>query len=141
MYKFLLCFKYLRTRYLAFVCIVSVMLGVATLIVVNSVMSGFSHKLQNRLHGILSDVMIETDRADGLPEPPDAIVARVMASSVGKYVEATSPTVEVMALLQFQVRNRHTGERIPITKHVRMIGVPSTHRSASGEVWTFEAAC
>ena len=128
MYKFLLCSKYLRTRYLAFVCIVSVMLGVATLIVVNSVMSGFSHKLQNRLHGILSDVMIETDRADGLPEPPDAIVARVMASSVGKYVEATSPTVEVMALLQFQVRNRHTGERIPITKHVRMIGVePARH--------------
>jgi len=127
-YKFLLCSKYLRTRYLAFVCIVSVMLGVATLIVVNSVMSGFSHKLQNRLHGILSDVMIETDRADGLPEPPDVIVARVLASPVGQYVEATSPTVEVMALLQFQVRNRRTGERFPITKHVRMVGVdPARH--------------
>jgi lipoprotein-releasing system permease protein len=41
-YKLLLCVRYLRTRYLAFVCIVSVMLGVATLIVVNAVMSGFS---------------------------------------------------------------------------------------------------
>ena len=39
MYKLLLCWRYLRTRYLAFVCIVSVMLGVATLIVVNSVMA------------------------------------------------------------------------------------------------------
>lgn len=128
MYKLLLCTRYLRTRFLAFVCIVSVMLGVATLIVVNSVMSGFSHKLQNRLHGILSDVMIETDRADGLPMHPDEIEARVKASPTGQYVEAMSPTVEVMALLQFEVRNRATGERIPITKHVRMVGVdPAKH--------------
>ena len=55
MYKLLLCWRYLRTRYLAMVCIVSVMLGVATLIVVNSVMSGFSTKLRERLHGLLSD--------------------------------------------------------------------------------------
>ena len=127
-YKFLLCSKYLRTRYLAFVCIVSVMLGVSTLIVVNSVMSGFSHKLQNRLHGILSDVIVETDRADGLPDAPDVVVARILASPIGQYVEATSPTVEVAALLQFQVCNSRTGERIPITKHVRMIGVdPARH--------------
>ena len=51
MYKLLLCWRYLRTRYLALVCIVSVMLGVATLIVVNSVMAGFSTKLRDRLHG------------------------------------------------------------------------------------------
>ena len=33
MYKLLLCWRYLRTRYLALVCIISVMLGVGTLIV------------------------------------------------------------------------------------------------------------
>lgn len=38
MYKLVLCWRYLKTRYLALVCVVSVMLGVATLIVVNSVM-------------------------------------------------------------------------------------------------------
>ena len=59
MYKLLLCWRYLRTRFLALVCIVSVMLGVATLIVVNSVMAGFSTKLKDRLHGLLSDVIIE----------------------------------------------------------------------------------
>ena len=46
MYKVILCWRYLRTRFLAFVCIVSVMLGVATLVVVNAVMGGFSAKLQ-----------------------------------------------------------------------------------------------
>jgi lipoprotein-releasing system permease protein len=64
-YKLLLCVRYLKTRYLAFICIVSVMLGVATLIVVNAVMSGFSTKLKTRLHGILSDVVIDTERMDG----------------------------------------------------------------------------
>ena len=59
MYKLLLCWRYLRTRYLALACIISVMLGVATLIVVNSVMSGFSTKLRDRLHGLLSDIVIE----------------------------------------------------------------------------------
>lgn len=65
MYKLLLCVRYLQTRYLAFICIVSVMLGVATLIVVNAVMSGFSTKLKDRLHGVLSDVSVTSDRPDG----------------------------------------------------------------------------
>jgi len=121
-YKYLLCTRYLRTRYLAFVCIVSVMLGVATLIVVNSVMSGFSNKLKDRLHGILSEVMVETDRADGFAEPPDAMIARIKASPVGEYVEAVSPTVETVAMLQFYVRDR-TGQKVPIIKHVKLVGV------------------
>ena len=40
MYKLLLCWRYLRTRYIALASIVSVTLGVATMIVVNSVMAG-----------------------------------------------------------------------------------------------------
>ena len=43
MYKLMLAWRYLRTRYIALASIVSVTLGVATLVVVNSVMSGFTH--------------------------------------------------------------------------------------------------
>src|SRR4051794_25775442 len=68
-YKLLLCWRYLRTRYLALVCIVSVMLGVATLIVVNSVMGGFSTKLRQRLHGLLSDVVLEAIDYNGFADP------------------------------------------------------------------------
>ncbi|HAN97189.1 MAG TPA: hypothetical protein DCQ98_07055, partial [Planctomycetaceae bacterium] len=56
MYKFLLAWRYLRSRYIALASIVSVTLGVATLIVVNSVMSGFTSEMHKRLHGILSDI-------------------------------------------------------------------------------------
>ena len=65
MYKLLLCWRYLLTRYLALACIISVMLGVATLIVVNSVMGGFSTKLKDRLHSVTSDVVVEGPTLEG----------------------------------------------------------------------------
>src|SRR2546426_12160879 len=70
-YKLVLCLRYLRTRYLALVCIVSVMLGVATLIVVNSVMTGFSTKLKDRLHALLSDVDVEAYGFYGIDRPDE----------------------------------------------------------------------
>src|SRR5438876_5806714 len=93
MYKLLLCWRYLKTRYLALVCIVSVMLGVATLIVVNSVMAGFSTKLKERLHGLLSDLVIEAADIDGFPDP-DGKMRRIRESPVGPYVAAMTPTLE-----------------------------------------------
>src|SRR5215471_3436812 len=67
MYKLLLCWRYLRTRYIALASIISVMLGVATMIVVNSVMAGFTHEMRNRIHGILSDVVLESHASEGFP--------------------------------------------------------------------------
>src|SRR5262245_7520042 len=69
MYKLLLCWRYLRTRYIALASIVSVTLGVATMIVVNSVMDGFTHEMQDRIHNILSDVVVESHSVGGAPNP------------------------------------------------------------------------
>ena len=63
MYKLLLCWRYLKTRYLALACIISVMLGVATLIVVNSVMNGFSTKLRDRKKDRASRRSLKGDEA------------------------------------------------------------------------------
>src|SRR5207248_5666072 len=93
MYKLLLCWRYLRTRYLALVCIVSVMLGVATLIVVNSVMAGFSTKLKERLHGLLSDIVVEAADIDGFADPAGKMKL-IRESAIGRYVEAMTPTLE-----------------------------------------------
>ena len=68
MYKLLLCWRYLRTRYIALASIISVMLGVATMIVVNTVMEGFTHEMQDRIHGILSDLVFESRSLDGFPD-------------------------------------------------------------------------
>jgi len=125
-YKLLLCVRYLRTRYLAFICIVSVMLGVATLLVVNSVMSGFSTKLKDRLHGVLSDIVVETERLDGFPDSGADMVAKIMASPAGGAIEGISPTIETFAILQFDYRGA------TLTKPIKVIGIDPKSRSAVG---------
>src|SRR5947207_3330330 len=126
MYKLLLCWRYLLTRYLALVCVVSVMLGVATLIVVNSVMAGFSTKLKDRLHGLLSDIVIESLTYDGFPDPAEKMARVLQVPSLRDNIEAMTPTLEVFAMLQFRFR----GELI--TRPVRLIGIDPEGRTSVG---------
>jgi lipoprotein-releasing system permease protein len=124
----LLCWRYLRTRYLAMVCIVSVMLGVATLIVVNSVMSGFSTKLRDRLHGLLSDIDIGTRYFDGFTDP-EGKMARIRSDPYLKdRIVAMTPTLEIFAMLQYRVGF----EQAPFARPVRLIGVDPEGRKALG---------
>src|SRR4051794_1833542 len=134
MYKLLLCWRYLRTRYLALVCVISVMLGVATLIVVNSVMAGFSTKLRDRLHGLLSDVVVEAVEMEGFPDP-EGQMRRIRESDIGRYVRAMTPTIEVFALMQFTV-SRTTGDST-ITKKIQLVGVDPEGRAAVGSFQEF----
>jgi lipoprotein-releasing system permease protein len=124
MYKLLLCWRYLRTRYIALASIISVTLGVATMIVVNSVMEGFTREMQDRIHGILSDVVIESTTAEGFPDPQWHIdhVQRV----AGEYIEAITATIQVPALLSFPYGDT------TVRRQVQLIGIdPSTQSMAS----------
>src|SRR5262245_34709076 len=102
------------------------MLGVATLIVVNSVMGGFSTKLKERLHGVTSDVIIESPSFDGFPGA-DAKMRRIRESLIGHKIQAMAPTVEIFAILQFQLGGGET-----ITKLVRLIGIEPESRVKVG---------
>ncbi len=126
MYKLLLCWRYLRTRYLALVCIVSVMLGVATLVVVNSVMGGFSKKLRERLHGLTSDVVIESWDHDGFPRPAAKMEMIRRDPWLAERIDAMTATMEIFAILQF------TYKGMPITRPVRLIGVDPQARARLG---------
>lgn len=129
MYKLLLCWRYLRTRYLALACIISVMLGVATLIVVNSVMSGFSTKLQDRLHGLLSDIVIEANSMDGFARPAEKMARIRSVPFLNERIAAMTPTMEVFAILQFTWPQN--GERV--TRTVHLIGIdPETRDQVCG---------
>jgi lipoprotein-releasing system permease protein len=100
MYKILLCWRYLRTRYIALASIISVMLGVATMIVVNSVMAGFTHEMRNRIHGILSDVVLEAHGTDGFPDA-DWHMQRIREIA-GDSIAGMTPTVHVPAMLAYE---------------------------------------
>lgn len=115
MYRWLLCWRYLRTRYIALASIISVMLGVATMIVVNSVMKGFTHEMENRLHGILSDILFQSRSLEGFPDPEWHMeqIRRV----AGDAIAGMSPTVVVPGMLNYQVGDAW------MTRPVQIIGI------------------
>ena len=129
MYKYLLCWRYLRTRYIALASIVSVMLGVATMIVVNSVMAGFSDKMRERLHGILADVVVESHSIDGFFDWKE-VMAR-LKEVAGEDIEAMAPTMETFGLLKFSIGDQ------TITRQVQLIGVEPEQRAKTGDFAEF----
>jgi lipoprotein-releasing system permease protein len=129
MYKLLLCWRYLRTRWIALVCVASVMLGVATMIVVNAVMAGFSHEMQTRIHGILSDLVFESHSLSGFQDPKWHM--EEIDRAAGGDIEGMTPTVAVPAMLSFQVRGQW------LTRQVMFIGIDEKTHSAVSDFGTY----
>lgn len=124
MYKLVLCLRYLRTRWIALASIISVTLGVATMIVVNSVMAGFTHEMRDRIHGILSDVVFEARSLDGAPDAQRHM--KLIQEHAGDLIEDMSPTAQVPAMLGFTVN----GQRV--NRQVMLIGIePETYGGIS----------
>jgi lipoprotein-releasing system permease protein len=128
MYKLLLCARYLRTRYIALASIISVMLGVATMIVVNSVMAGFSTEMRERIHGILADMVLEAVSMDGTADPE--VQMQQIQERAGEYIESMSPTVEVYGMLSFQ----WGGSGQYITRPVTIIGIEPASKAKVGDL-------
>lgn len=125
MYKFLLCWRYLRTRWIALASIVSVMLGVATMIVVNAVMDGFTREMQDRIHGILSDVVFESRNLEGFYDPQWHVDE--IKKVAGDDIEALTVTVNVPAMLSFQYRGNW------VNRPVQLIGIDETTQTLAGD--------
>ncbi|WP_337175543.1 FtsX-like permease family protein [Paludisphaera sp.] len=126
MYKYLLCWRYLRTRYIALASIVSVTLGVATMIVVNSVMAGFAEKMRDRLHGVLADVIVESRSFEGFWNYEE-VMARVKEVG-GDDIVAMAPTMETPGMLRIS-----RGGRPAETRLVQIIGVHPEDRAKVGD--------
>ncbi|MCP4095790.1 MAG: ABC transporter permease [Planctomycetaceae bacterium] len=127
MYKLLLSWRYLKTRFIALASIVSVTLGVATLIVVNSVMAGFVDQMKNRLHGILSDVEISTQMFSEIPHPERHV--EIIKQTLGDQIQEATCVVRTPALLSFDVRGRQW------TQQIMLLGIDD---ETFGKVTDFE---
>lgn len=130
MYKLLLSSRYLRTRFIALASIISVTLGVATMIVVNSVMSGFATEMRSRIHGLLADIVVETHNKSGEPDFDDAFQPdyhrRLIDEVAGEYIEAMSPTVEMFGMMSFPYAGK------TVTQVVNIIGIDPESKSRVG---------
>ncbi len=131
MYKLLLCVRYLRTRFIALASIISVMLGVATMIVVNSVMSGFGTEMRSRIHGILSDVVVETNSLDGVHDADRWM--KIIREAGGDDIDSMAAMVEIYGMMTYDYRGQ------PVMKTVQLIGIdPKTKASVSPDPGSFQ---
>ncbi len=105
------------------------MLGVATMIVVNSVMAGFSDTMRTRLHGILADIVVESYDLDGFRNA-DEVMARIKEVA-GDQVVGMAPTMETFALLKWTVNGQ------PFTRQVQLIGIRPEERAKTGDFAEF----
>ncbi len=104
--------------------IISMTLGVATMIVVNSVMDGFSTDMRTRLRGILADVIVETNSLDGYPNTQD--IKDSINRSVGNQIEGMTSTVEIYAMLSVQYGSNWQ------SKPVTLIGIDPATKATVG---------
>ena len=128
MYKLLLSWRYLRTRFIALASIVSVTLGVATLIVVNSVMSGFVDQMKHRLHGVLSDIEMSAPLLSEIHHS-EYTVAQIR-ELLGDDLEEVTCVVRTPALMAFQTPNG-----MSMQQQVVLIGIDD---ETFGKVTDFE---
>lgn len=115
MYKLLLCWRYLRTRTIALICIVSVTLGVATMIVVNSVMAGMASTVETEMNSMLGDLTLQSRHIDGTPNA-EWHMARIRQAT-GDAVEGMSPMIYVYAQVYMQINGN------PSATAVMLVGV------------------
>ena len=115
MYKLLLCWRYLRTRWIALASVVSVTLGVATLIVVNSVMDGFTSEMHDRIHGILSDVVVQSHASYGIANP--GYYESEIRKTLGDRLQGVTTVVTVPAMVTFSVGGQSH------TQQINLIGI------------------
>ena len=129
MYKLLLCWRYLLTRFIAFASIISVMLGVATLIVVNSVMNGFRGEMEERLHGVSSDITIHGGSLDGFQDYQEKMAA--IRRVAGDKIVGMTPTVMIPAILSYKVN----GE--PLHQQINLVGIDIDTMKSVGDITKF----
>ncbi len=115
MYKFLLSWRYLRTRFIALASIISVTLGVATLIVVNSVMSGFVDEMKTRLHGALSDIEMSASLLSEINYPDYNV--EIIRELLKDDVEEVTCVVRTPALLAYKFADR------TLTQQIMLVGI------------------
>ena len=92
MYRFILAWRYLRSRKITYLSVLGVAVGVTALIVVMAVMEGFQQDFKHRIRGMLSDIIMRY-RGD---EPLDEVLRKIESVP---HVVGAAPRLRGMSLV------------------------------------------
>lgn len=98
MYKLFISLRYLRRKKITFFAVAGVAVGVMTLIVVLSVMSGFDKELRTKIKGTLAHIIVAKRGVYGLDNYKE-VIKKIESF---EHVKACSPYIEGPALLNIR---------------------------------------
>ena len=96
MYKLFICLRYLRSRTISYIAIGALGFGVATLIIVTSVMGGFQGEFHKKIRGTLADISVESKSFFGIRDNGEPLVEKIRGLP---HVVATAPYLENIVLI------------------------------------------
>ena len=99
MYKLFLTFRYLTRKKIVIFPILVVWLCVMMLIIVSSIMQGFVDRVRDANRDLFGDIIISSPASSQGFEGYDALAAGLKAAPFGKDILATTPDVQIFALL------------------------------------------
>ena len=118
--------------------IISVMLGVATMIVVNSVMSGFAKEMQTRIHGIIGDLTVTSTSSDGFSDPEKQMER--IRKTLADQVESMTPICTTVGVLTYKTNYiDEDGKEHPamFTEQVFIVGIDEKSKANVGDFGKF----
>lgn len=101
MYKLFMALRYLRANPVIYASILSVALGIAVIVIVNSVMSGFSRDIRERIRGMQSHLVIKGRSGDIHIDDYEPLLAKLRAIP---HVAGAAPRVQTYAWLGYTGR-------------------------------------
>ena len=131
MYKFFLCLRYLKSRFIAYVPMIAVALCVALMLIATSVMNGFLHKIEVAAKGLFGDLIVDAGGLSGMAYYDDFIAElRKMPE-----VEDASPFIFTGGILECK---RFTSRQLVQIAGVRL-AQPKFDKSGKIEGYTGQA--
>ncbi len=100
MYKLFLCLRYLRSRLLAYLAVIAVMLCVFLLLLVTCVMNGFLEKIERAAKGLFGDIVVEPAGQRGMANYEEFIELCQSDPRVKEDIESASPFILSYGVLQ-----------------------------------------
>jgi len=109
--------------------IISVMLGTAVMIIVNAVMLGFTSEMENRIHGILSDVIFSSTDTKGFPDADWHM--KKIREVAGDMIEDMTPTIVVPGMITFYVGSE------AISREIELIGIDAATQGKVSDIMKY----
>lgn len=120
MYRLFLSLRYLRRRFVNYIAVAGVCVGVAVLIVVVSVMDGFQQKVREVLRGTLSHLTLTPDGSGPVP-PAEEVTALLKAKE--PRVVATSPWIIHYVVFPYERDGSTPGRKVHGYHPMQAIGI------------------